>query len=200
MDDRKQRVRAEYDELSAGYEERWSSYVARSVDETRQRAHVREGERVLDVGCGTGRLLGSLRPAPAVGVDLSIGMLAVAPPFVSYACADAEALPFVSESFDVVVSSSSLHFWPHPDRALLEMHRVLVHGGRVVITDWCDDFLACQIVDAVLRWRDPASQRTIGRERCAQLLETAGFTNVAVERYRISWLWGLMTATGSKRR
>ena len=198
MDDPKRRIRAEYDELSPEYDQRWRSYVERSVSETRRRADILRTDRVLDVGCGTGALLASLPATFAVGIDLSIGMLLQARSAVAkLACGDAERLPFSDACFDAVLSSSSLHFWPSAHRALEEIRRVLRPGGRVVITDWCANFLACRVVDTVLRMRDPAYRRSLTRAECAEVLIRSGFENVSVETYRISILWGLMTATAT---
>ena len=47
---------------------------------------------------------------------------------------------------------------------------------------------------AALRLASAAHVRTYGRDQCRDLLEGAGFEAVAVERYRIDWFWGLMTA------
>src|SRR6185503_10715408 len=107
---------------------------------------------------------------------------------------DSEILPFASSVFDIVVSSSSFHFWPNKRRALLEMRRVLKPDGRIVITDWCDDYLACRICDAFLRWKDRSSQRILTSTACRSLLEECGFSVDTIECYKISWLWGLMTA------
>ncbi len=198
----KQRVRAQYDAVASAYERRWSGYVEASVRATLQRLEVGAGERLLDVGCGTGLLLARLAEAlPAVqlaGVDLSPAMLAEArgrlPARAILAAADAESLPFAAGSFDVVVSSSSFHYWPAPEQGLRQIRKVLRPGGRVVITDWCDDYLACRVCDRLLRLVDSAHRRIFGRDECAALLAAANYRITAVERYRISWLWGLMTA------
>jgi ubiquinone/menaquinone biosynthesis C-methylase UbiE len=134
-----------------------------------------------------------------MGVDLSLVMLAQArrrlPSCVLLVAADAEALPFASGSFDSVVSSSSFHYWPAPADGLRELHRVMRPGGRVVITDWCDDYLACHLCDRILRWIDPTHYRIYGGEECRALLTSADYEVLGLERYRISWIWGLMTAT-----
>ncbi len=110
----------------------------------------------------------------------------------------AESLPFAGGTFDVVVSTNVLHYVRRADEALREMRRVLRPGGRLVVTDWCDDFLMCRVLDPVLRLFDRAHFRTYGRAECRRLLEAAGFDPVEVERYRIDWFWGLMTATARK--
>jgi SAM-dependent methyltransferase len=104
-------------------------------------------------------------------------------------------LPFSPGSFDVVVSASSFHYWPAPARGLEELRRVLRPGGHLIITDWCDDYLACRICDRVLRLVNPSHPRIYGRLECGALLSRASYQVTSLERYRISWFWGLMTAT-----
>jgi SAM-dependent methyltransferase len=115
------------------------------------------------------------------------------PPDAWLAAGDAERLPFAARSFDVVVSSSSLHFWTNPDAGLRECRRVLHPGGHLVVTDWCDDFVVCRICDRLLRLRYGDRHRVLGTHDCRQLLEDAGFEVVRLDRYKISWVWGMMT-------
>lgn len=197
-------VRRRYDRLAGVYDRRWAGYVEASVRETLDRTHLRDGDAILDVGCGTGALLESVAArAPGtrrVGVDLSPAMLAVAHRKLgdraSLVAAEAGHLPFPDQSFDLVLSSSALHYWPDPARGLAEIARVLVPKGRVVVTDWCDDYLACRIADFLLRILEPAHHRTYGTKACGRMLRAAGFGKIRIERYRIGRLWGLMTAMG----
>lgn len=109
----------------------------------------------------------------------------------------AERLPFDSGQFDIVVSCNAFHYFREPDAALSEFKRVLAPGGRLVLTDWCDDYLSCRICDLYLRLFNRAHVKMYRRQECLRLLQEAGYRDVEVERYKINWLWGLMTATGS---
>jgi ubiquinone/menaquinone biosynthesis C-methylase UbiE len=102
------------------------------------------GERIVDVGCGTGvvtRLAAQEVGASGivVGVDVDAGMLAVArsvtPPALEivWRQAGAEALPLTDASFDVALCQMSLQFMEDRRKALREMHRVLVPGGRILL-------------------------------------------------------------------
>jgi ubiquinone/menaquinone biosynthesis C-methylase UbiE len=106
----------------------------------------------------------------------------------------AERLPCETESFDIVVSCNIFHYVRQPAAALGEMARVLRPGGRLVITDWCDDYLACRLCDWYLRRFSRAHFKVYRERDCLNLLRAAGHAEPRVERYKISWLWGLMTA------
>ena len=98
---------------------------------------------VLDVGCGTGRLLRSasrLFPgAVLVGLDLSVGMLSVAGRATCIGLrrvqATAERLPFAEGRFDLVVSTASFRHWTDLDAAVAEIGRVLAPGGLLCLAD-----------------------------------------------------------------
>jgi ubiquinone/menaquinone biosynthesis C-methylase UbiE len=107
-------------------------------------AGLRKGERVLDVGCGTGivtRLAAEQVGATGivVGIDIDAGMLAVARSVtpagleIAWREGSAESLPLEDESFDVALCQMSLQFVDDPRKALAEMHRVLRPGGRILL-------------------------------------------------------------------
>jgi ubiquinone/menaquinone biosynthesis C-methylase UbiE len=199
-------VAREYRKLADRYDERWAFYVEATLRETLRRMDLQQSDRILDVACGTGALLqmiSALNPrAQLFGTDLSTEMLSVAKSRLGSAAelreGRADKLPFDSGSFDTVVSTNAFHFFRQPEEALREMSRVLQPNGRFVITDWCDDFLACRICDRLLRVFNRAHHRIYDSAKCRLLVETAGFENIEVDRYKINWLWGMMTASGSK--
>jgi len=162
--------------------------------------------RLLDVGCGTGALLqtlGHTHPElDLVGVDPVPEMLAVArrraPSATALSRAWAEALPFADDTFDLVVSCNMFHYIRQPAAALREMSRVLRPGGALLITDWCDDYLACRVCDWWLRRFSPAHVKVYRERECLRMLREGGFPNARIERYKINWLWGMMTANATK--
>lgn len=123
---------------------------ARSIRERAARlAAPKDGERVLDVGCGTGALAfaaKSLAPGALVsGIDASPEMVAVARKKagrkrgdVTFEVAAIESLPFGDGEFDIVLSSLMLHHLPSDVKAagLAEVARVLKPSGRFVVVDF----------------------------------------------------------------
>jgi ubiquinone/menaquinone biosynthesis C-methylase UbiE len=107
-------------------------------------ARIAAGDRVLDVGCGTGALARAAaeRVGPngaVVGLDRNEGMLAVARRLgrdIEWRQGMAEALPFPDASFAAVVSQFSLMFFEDRETALREMWRVIKPGGRLAVAVW----------------------------------------------------------------
>jgi len=199
-------VVAEYARAAEHYDEKWAFYVEATTRETLRRLPMTSGARLLDVGCGTGELMRRLRAkyphAVLAGLDPVAEMLAVARDKLSgnedLRTGYADALPWGAGAFDVVVSCNMFHYISHPVEALREMGRVLRPGGSLVLTDWCDDYLACRVCNLYLRLTNRAFYKTYRQAECRQLLHAAGYRDVTIERYKISWLWGLMTAVVKK--
>ncbi|MFL6073223.1 MAG: class I SAM-dependent methyltransferase [Mycobacteriales bacterium] len=111
-------------------------------------AGVRAGDRVLDVGCGTGQSTRDAARAAAgggvVGVDVSAAALAYGRQVtrseglrgVGYLCADAQAYPFPPEHFDLGISRFGVMFFADPVAAFANIGRALRPGARLVMLVW----------------------------------------------------------------
>lgn len=128
------------DVLSWGFHRWWKFVCVR-------RAAVQPGMKVLDIASGTGDL--ALKFAKSAGAgnvtasDINHEMLAIGAKRLREAGlpspvveADAEALPFADNTFDVVTVSFGVRNMTHKDRALAEMHRVLKPGGRLLVLEF----------------------------------------------------------------
>lgn len=128
----------DYDLVADGYDARHAANprnVARTaVLDGLQLAAVRGHARVLEVGCGTGRLLVQVRAPVAIGVDVSAAMLAQARARgLEVLRADAHALPFADRSFDGIVAGKGVFRYLDAARAFAECARVLAPGGVLAL-------------------------------------------------------------------
>lgn len=126
-----------YDEFSASYERHRHQGYHRLLDDLEVGLAQRYcGDRVLEVGCGTGLILERLerRSQQAVGLDLSRGMLAHArSKELTVVQGAADALPFADASFDTVVSFKVLPHVQPIRQALQELARVTAPGGHLLL-------------------------------------------------------------------
>jgi len=108
-------------------------------------AKARAGDRVLDVGCGTGvvAITAAKLGAHVAGIDLTPELLerarqnaSISQVSIDWREGDAEDLPFDDGAFDVVVSQFGHIFAPRPEVATAEMLRVLKPGGTIAFSTW----------------------------------------------------------------
>ena len=96
-------------------------------------------KEVLEIATGPGLLAKRVAGAAKkmVATDYSDGMIAEAkkgnyPANLTFEVADATALPYEADSFDIVLIANALHIMPEPEKALSEIHRVLRPGGTLI--------------------------------------------------------------------
>ncbi|MDY7022273.1 MAG: methyltransferase domain-containing protein [Cyanobacteriota bacterium] len=198
-------VKKQYDDLAPVYDQRWSRYICDTLLFFREWLNISPSATVLDVACGTGeleRLLLEQYPSLYIaGVDISEQMLVQARQKltgytnVSFENTTASSLPFSDESFDVVISANSFHYFSDPEKVLTEMRRVLKPGGTIAILDWCKDFWLCRVCDWVLKILDPAHQQCYTEAELHAFLKTSGFHVCRSQRVRLGLIWGLMAVS-----
>ena len=141
-------------ELKARHRKMWASGDYPSMVETFllplgprlvEACEIGEGDRVLDVAAGTGNaaIEAAKRGASVVASDLTPELFEAgraraeaAGVELEWVEADAEALPFEDESFDVVISSIGVMFAPHHQAAADELVRVCRPGGKIAVLSW----------------------------------------------------------------
>ena len=128
-----------------GYYEQTADALAGAAQTVVMAGRLRPGERVLDVGCGTGNvaLIAARAGAHVTGVDPAPRLLDVARDLahgeglgVDFLRGDAGSLPLMEASVDVVLSNFGVIFARDPMAAAAEMVRVLVPGGRIAFSAW----------------------------------------------------------------
>ena len=168
MSDTKASARRWFDRRADRYEDgatsRWRDPVQQASLEALE---LGGSDRLLDVGCGTGRAsrVAASVAGAVVGVDLSSQMIAKARELaigignVRFDVGDVDRLPFDDGAFTAVLCSNAFHHYPDPQRAVAEMTRALAPGGRLVVGDACSDLTAARIADRILRLVEPGHVR-----------------------------------------
>jgi SAM-dependent methyltransferase len=129
-----------------------------------QFARVEKGQRLLDVGCGTGvvAVTAARRGAVVRAIDLTPQLLErarengkIAGVDVDWHEGDAEQLPFGDAEFDVVLSQFAHIFAPRPEVVTAEMLRVLKPGGTIAFSTWPPEHLVGRTTELVGRFMPP---------------------------------------------
>jgi SAM-dependent methyltransferase len=166
-------VAAGYQQAAASYDREHGDRRSRArfaVIERPMLAVVEDAERVLEIGCGTGRLLSQVRAPVRIGIDVAPAMLYRARTRIAQlAVADAHALPFARESFDAIIAGKGVFRYLDPGRAFAECSRVLARGGRLALHHY-----------AARTWSWRSLRRT-GRGRAAPGEGTPGETSIDIE-------------------
>ena len=166
------------------------------------RASLRNGDRILEIGCGTGivtrhayRSMGE--SVSLTGVDVNEIVLKkareICPPdttSIEWKQCNAEDLPFCDSQFDVVLCQQGLQYFPDRSKALTEVNRVLESGGRAFFSVWRSleyfpFYLALH--KALERYVDEEAAFTLSSaftlgdaSQLRDLFESAGFKNIKI--------------------
>ncbi len=168
------------------------------------RARVKEGTRILDVGCGSGATTFALAKATGrnghvTGIDISVPMLARARELmpagapIDFVLADATVYPFEPNSFDLLASRFGVMFFADPALSFANMRKAMRQSARLAFACWREPrenpFFMTPL-QAVYRHvpkmpqlgpEDPGPFSFASPERVKRILGAAGFTGIALE-------------------
>jgi SAM-dependent methyltransferase len=193
----------------AGRQQAQDILLAPVLDILIDRAAPKAGERILDVGCGSGAttIAFGRKVAPqghVLGVDVSAPMLerarqtAPAQLPIDFALADATVHPFAPASFDVLVSRFGVMFFADPVLSFANMRRALRPSGRLAFACWREpreNPWMMTPLQAVYRHvpklpqqgpEDPGPFAFASEARVQRILSGAGFTGIAMEPCSLS--------------
>ena len=190
-----------HDEAAAEYDRAFAHVSRHFLPSLLSAAGVASGMKVLDIATGTGlaaaeALLAVGPTGHVVAADLSEAMVSQArrrletAPNITFAVEDGQSLSFADCSFDAVICSLGLMFFPDPPRGLSEFLRVLCPGGRaaasvLTVSDRSYNGRINTVIAKHLPAVGDATARTFSLGDAAylrQLLEMAGFQNIEVSR------------------
>jgi ubiquinone/menaquinone biosynthesis C-methylase UbiE len=168
------------------------------------RARIKAGERVIDVGCGSGAVSMAVagkvgRGGRVLGIDVSSPMLArarqIAPQGlpVEFVLADATVHPFEPASFDLLISRFGVMFFAEPARSFANLRKALKVTGRLAFACWREPrenpfFMAP--LQAVYKHapklpqlgpEDPGPFSFASEQRVGRILNEAGFSEIKME-------------------
>lgn len=153
-------------------------------------------DRLLDVGCGTGRFAVSMASlvATVVGIDLTAEMLQQAKQLqldsnisnVEWQQGDVANLPFNENEFTIVTSRAMLHHVIEPARVIAEMKRVCAANGRIVVMDLTPPREKIAAFDAIEILRDPSHAHVLTTAELRAIGRELGLKEIAVHSYDTS--------------
>jgi ubiquinone/menaquinone biosynthesis C-methylase UbiE/pimeloyl-ACP methyl ester carboxylesterase len=148
LTERLEAYRAELPSGRVRYADAFDAEIRPHNERLRAAAGIRPGERVLDIGCGTGestrQAAAAAAPGDVLGVDVSGPMLERARALTAaarlgnarYEEADAQVHPFAADHFDVAISRFGVMFFADPVAAFRNIERALRPGGRLALLVW----------------------------------------------------------------
>jgi ubiquinone/menaquinone biosynthesis C-methylase UbiE len=206
MSEHRDRIEAAFTQQAAAFEDpHYNRIFTEDVKWLFEHLRARPDDLVLDVAAGTGHVARALAPfvRAVIALDATEAMLRtgkaeadeVALRNVVFQRGDADALPFLDATFDVVVCRFAMHHFEAPAGPLAEMVRVLRPGGRLVVADLLadEDAAVAAEQDRLERLRDPSHVRLLAADEIGVLMREAGLASVTadardIERALGPWL------------
>lgn len=171
-----------YNRLAEGFDDspegRFTIPFNRKLAET---VRIPDNGRLLDIACGSGRLLRMLRKTQVFegyGIDISEEMVKVASrniPDMTFLSAACDRLPFDDGFFDVVTVCTAFHHFPDVVAFAQEAHRALAPGGRLYITELYQPCIIRALVNPFIRHHSSGDVKLYSPKEIEKLLAGNGF-------------------------
>ena len=194
LDDAKVKVKAQYGAVGDAYVKSKGHATGNDLARMAEVASPKPTDLVIDIATGGGHVAKTFAPhvAQVIATDLTPQILQHAGAFfvelklanVETQIADAEELPFADASVDIVTCRIAPHHFPHPDRFIEEVARVLRPGGRFVLVDsTVPDGEAGLFFNRFEKLRDPSHVRSLTIGEWEGLMIGSGLTIGVVETF-----------------
>ena len=177
-----------YDSIAGTYDTSFDGkFTARFKQEMLALCNVSDGDRVLDVGCGNGRLIYEISRRAKIktyGVDISPKMIEVCKQQYSgieFDISNGEDLPFEDGCFDMLTICCVLHHLNNPSKFFTEARRVLVKNGTLIVGEPCFPLVIRKITDWIVSPLIKAGDNKLfSHKRLIRLFTNNGFSIVEV--------------------
>lgn len=176
-----------YDKWASSYDKSiWARWIHSWVKSFSK--DVPKKSSIIDIGCGTGNVLLQLskkNPRLLAGIDISPKSIVIAKNKLKnfkteLKVGDAEKkLPWKNKTFNVAVLTSTIHHFPHPEKVLVEVFRILKLKGRIIIADPNFFFPLLQIINLILKiYPINGDYHFFNQRGLKTLMEKCGFKKV----------------------
>ena len=147
-------------------------------------------DNLLDVGCGTGEILNSVKniyPSASIyGIDISEEMLKKAKEKLLDAAeislGDAEHLPYENGKFDLLMCTDSFHHYPNPQKAIEEFYRVLKKDGYLLLADFWKPFPIRHLMNVFIPFNNEGDVKVYSKNEIINFLVHSGFQNIKYQK------------------
>lgn len=186
---RTNKSREAYNKKAHDYENTMDGRVTRPMRQLLlNTVNVSNGQRVLDVACGTGDLIAAIAEkaeVKAYGIDIAEQMIDVAKTAnknISYSVSHAYPLPFDNSSMDIITVSAAFHHFEKPHQFADECMRVLTGGGTVYIGEFHYQPLIRVLFNPLLPLLNAGDVKLYSKKELAGFFLKSGFEVLGVER------------------
>jgi len=175
-----------YNQLAAEYDDSFDGRFTLAYNRLiAEHAELHDGDKVLDVACGNGRLLSMLSGKAAIklyGIDISEKMIAEAGAHLKgdFRVGQAENLRDFAASFDLITVCCAFHHFERPAEFLEEAYRVLEPGGRLIIADPLPAAPVRWAMNLLFPFMQSGDVKIYSRRHLERFLAQAGFCEILV--------------------